>query len=316
MNFLYYFLGLIILFLNKIRYGIFGYKNPRNFSVKEIKKSVDYDLAVVKGWQEALKKYIGSNEIKNKNILELGPGPDLGTGLILLASGAKKYNLLDLNNLAFSSPVQFYQELFKRLPANKIEFLEAQLALTMAKKNDCLNYLVDKKFSFSALAKEKIDLIFSQAAFEHFSEVGKTIEELSEVAESGAILVAEIDLRTHTEFLVKRDPLNIYRYRDSIYNIFKFSGIPNRLRLNDYQEILEKNGWTDIRIYPLEVLSEEKFKKVKNNLAKKFKNQEKEMKILKIHCLRQKSLLANLTMIIMLYRRNTLSIVLILIQMH
>jgi len=98
-NFFCWFSGGIILALNKVKHTIQGYTTPRTFSINDIARSITYDYSVVALWNHFLKEYCGSEySIQNKAILELGPGADLGVGLILLSIGAKKYNSLDINN--------------------------------------------------------------------------------------------------------------------------------------------------------------------------------------------------------------------------
>ncbi len=78
------------------------------------------------------------------------------------------------------------------------------------------------------------------------------------------------------------DPLNIYRYSDFIYNLFKFSGTPNRLRPLEYKRLLEAHGWGNITISPLLKVNIEYLEKVKNSLHKKYKNPLNQMDYLSI----------------------------------
>ncbi|HEX3048542.1 MAG TPA: methyltransferase domain-containing protein, partial [Bacillota bacterium] len=231
-------LGAPILFLNKIKHSIQGYTSPRPFPISEFQRAIKYDDKVVQNWMKYLHQYTGMNsEIKDRTILELGPGADLGIGIILLKKGAQKYNALDVNNLVKSVPDQFYQKLFSYLEdinddnhGISIDFLRSQLQLTCMGNNDRLNYICNQDFDLSVFTGEEIDFVFSQAAFEHFDNVEQTVSQLSKIVKPGTILIAEVDLKTHTSWIRDLDPLNIYRYSDFIYNLFKFRGSPNRLR--------------------------------------------------------------------------------------
>lgn len=279
MDFVYFLIGLFVLFLNKIRYPLFGYQRPRDFSSKDIKRAVAYDKQVVEGWLKHLKKYSSSDNIKGKSVLELGPGADLGTGLILLARGASHYSALDTNNLAGDFSNRFYDYLINNISGDKRDLLSELDKLREGKPNK-FQYIVDKKFDLKRFSD--IDLIFSQAAFEHFNDVSRVAEGLFKIASRGAILVAEIDLRTHTGILAGRDPLNIYRYPKFIYNLFRFKGIPNRLRPQDYEEIFSEAGFKDIAIYPLKKLADTDLARVKNSLSSEFKNKDGQMEYLSI----------------------------------
>jgi len=87
-NFFYFCIGIVFMILNKIRHEIMGYRTPRPFSIMEFERCVDYDFKVVDNWFAKMGDLAGlSFSIAGKNVLELGPGADLGTGVILLARG-------------------------------------------------------------------------------------------------------------------------------------------------------------------------------------------------------------------------------------
>lgn len=288
-NFFYHGLGLAILLLNKIRHSIQGYQTPRTFPVAEIGRAIEYDVSIVDHWLAALKEYTqAKSDLSGKTVLELGPGADLGIGLILLARGARKYNAIDVHNLVGSVPERFYDELFEHLRVHdsgsqeQINDLRAQIKLTQAGKNNKLNYICRKDFDISVFADEAVDLVFSQAAFEHFDDIDTTFSRLSKVVQDGAILVAEIDLNTHTRWLRDVDPLNIYRYSDTIYNLFRFRGSPNRIRPFQYKESLEKYGWDNIRIIPLTKVEDKYLSAVNKRLNPRFLDQKNQIEFLSV----------------------------------
>ena len=274
-NLLYYLLGAVLLVLNCMRHRLLGYRNPRPSSFAEVEKSIDYDFKIVKRWKEYLSGYLKEeNPFKDKVILELGVGPDLGTGVILLAEGAKKYIALDVNNLARSVPVEFYGELFDRLHSDKgsdIEYLSTQLERFQRGEDSKISYIVDKDFRITEI-KEEVDLIITQVAFEHFDDVGQTIKEISNTIKKGGILYSHVDMKTHSRWIQDRDPLNIYRYGDVFWKIFKFKGSPNRVRMPQYKKYLEMNNWSDTVMEPRTVLEKEYANKVINTLSKRFRD--------------------------------------------
>lgn len=274
-NSLYYLIGVVILVLNCLRHRLLGYRNPRPSSFAQVEKSIGYDLKIVKRWKEYLSGYLKEeNPFKDKVILELGVGPDLGTGLILLAEGAKKYIALDVNNLAGSVPVEFYKKLFDILQSDKgsdIEYLKDQLERFQRGEDSQLSYIVDKDFRITKIMNE-VDMVITQVAFEHFDDVGQTIKEISDTIKKGGILYSHVDMKTHSRWIQDRDPLNIYRYGDVFWNIFKFKGSPNRVRMPQYKKYLEMNNWSDTVMEPRTVLEKEYVNKVINTLSKKFRD--------------------------------------------
>jgi SAM-dependent methyltransferase len=273
-NRLHHCVGGAILLANKVRHAVRGYRTPRLFDASQIARGVEYDISVVDGWMDCLKRYsLPDADLAGKRVLELGPGADLGVGLILLASGAEKYTARDIHNLAASASGEFYDRLFENLADRAdIDSLRHQLDLTRNGSPEKLCYQCDPKFDLSVLPDESIDLIVSQAAFEHFDDLHRTIGQMSKLARPGAVLVCEIDLSTHTRWIRDRDPLNIYRYSDAFYNMLKFRGSPNRVRPQAYREMLSYAGWDDIQQYPLAVLDEDYLGSVQPSLARQFKD--------------------------------------------
>jgi hypothetical protein len=86
--------------------------------------------------------------------------------------------------------------------------------------------------------------------------VPKTVAQLSVVCKPGAIIVAEVDLKTHSRWIRDKDPNNIYRYSNAVYNALWFRGIPNRLRPYQYREMFESHGWTDASTLALERIAD------------------------------------------------------------
>lgn len=273
-NYQYFYIGVLFIILNYVRHRLFGYKTPRDFSIHEIERAIEYDFNVVQSWLTALLGYSQSdNFLRDKVVLELGPGPDLGIGLILLAMGAKKYIAFDVNCLAKNAPINFYDKLLdvlsERIPGIKRTYLKEQLEKAYTNNPENLSYIVDKELNI-ARVKEKPELVFSQAAFEHFSDAKKTLIQLSRIVALGCIMISEIDLKTHTSWIRERDPLNIYRYGKKFWDAFKFNGFPNRVRTFEYKRILKSNHWQDIRIEPLTVLEDSYVEQVKLTLNKEF----------------------------------------------
>ena len=284
---LFYLFGAALLVLNKFRHAIQGYKTPRNFSSSEIEKAIEYDESVVKGWLEQLHTYAQNDfSIQNHTILELGPGEDLGIGLTLLAEGVQKYYAVDKNNLIQKNQHRdiFYEKLFEklatRIPSDKIQQLKKELQRTFQNSPSTLNYLYEKSFTFEKIPKHSIDIIFSQAALEHFDDIKKTIRDLDGIVKSGTVFIAEVDLQTHTRWLRPNDPLNIYRFSNWFYRLCKFSGSPNRVRPFEYVEAFTQAGWEKIEIIALIKLDEKYVTNATAHLSKKFRDPKNQMDIL------------------------------------
>ncbi len=289
-NWFYFIAGMAFMTLAKVKFIIKGYSSPKPFSISEYDKCAEYDIRVVDRWMDHLRKYAGNDAgdiVQNKTILELGPGSDLGIGLYLLSKGIKQYIAVDINNLAESVPHEFYKKLFNKISSidnnADIRLLNEQLVKTQNKNNDRLNYVCRDDFDIAkAVGLSTIDIIFSQAAFEHFDDVDETVQKLSQITRAGTVIVAEIDLKTHTRWIRDKDPNNIYRYPKWFYRLFGFRGMPNRTRPSQYRDYFEKHGWSNITITPLNLLPTEYLEETKSSLSEEFRGLDKQMDCLSV----------------------------------
>ena len=131
--------------------------------------------------------------------------------------------------------------------------------------------MVREDFAIRALGGRGIDLVLSNAAFEHFDDVDDVIRQLGAVVVPGGALVSEVDLQTHTRWIRDADPLNIYRYAEPLYGAFRFRGSPNRVRPDAYRTALERHGWADIRGTPVVALDPDYVRQVQPTLAGSFR---------------------------------------------
>lgn len=247
--------GVIFLLLSKLKYLIHGYATPRDFDLSEVDRAIDYDIGSVNNWLKHLGRYTNKPEYyKDKSVLELGPGSELGTGIYLLSKGCAKYSACDINNLAGNVPNEFYEQFLERLAIcdkTILEELRKLIANLGSEHSASLNYYARRDLDIAeAVGRNSIDLVFSQAAFEHFVDVEKTIEQLSMTCRKNAVAVISVDLMTHSRWIRKVDPNNIYRFPSWFYRIFWYPGIPNRVRPWQYRKYFEENGWTNITVEP------------------------------------------------------------------
>ena len=178
-NLFYYFAGLPFLALAKTKNVLRGYSTPKPFDVRDTDRAINYDFLVVDDWLTHLRQYGGPEaSLVGKNVLELGPGSDLGIGLLLLAKGARRYNACDVNDLAKKVPDEFYEAFLARVERaearSDVPRLRKALAATRSGSADAINYVVRDDFDLvKAFGPESIDLVFSQAAFEHFDDIDR-----------------------------------------------------------------------------------------------------------------------------------------------
>ncbi|RCG30972.1 class I SAM-dependent methyltransferase [Sphaerisporangium album] len=222
--------GLAMGLANAVRHRLRGYRTPRPFTTDEVGRSVDYVLGVVDQWVKD-----GDLDVGGRRVLELGPGPDLGTGAVLLSRGAASYTAADLFPLATGTNPAFYEELGRRL-GEPVD-------------TGRIGYHVTKYPAMPGV-EGPFDLVLSNAALEHFDDVPGTFARLAELVAPGGVMCHHIDGMVHMRGIRPRDPLNMLRYPGWLYRLMSFPGIPNRLRAADYLAAAVATGW-DARLVPV-----------------------------------------------------------------
>lgn len=267
--------GLGLMLANVVRHRLQGYRTPRPLPARSAAEALRYDAAVVDNWRSHLARYLRSDyPLGGKRALEIGPGPDVGTGLLLLALGLQEYRAIDVNPLVKRGADALHDELAD-LIATRVGIdpadLRSELQALHARTPRRLHYVTTRGLDLSGFESQSIDLVLSHAVFEHLSDVFETCRQLHRVCRPGAVFVAEVDLQTHTRWIREADPLNLYRYSDAVYGALRFPGSPNRMRPDDYVQALEQHGWHNCHLFPQRVLDPRYVERVEPSLAPRFR---------------------------------------------
>jgi hypothetical protein len=222
---LYFAAGLAMGSANTVRHRLAGYRHPRPFDASDPLRSAQYAFKVVDRWQER-----GGMDPQGRRVLEIGPGPDLATGAVLLQRGAVSYAAVDVNPLLIEDPTPIYDEVSRLGGAGW--------------DRERVTYSVDSFPDLQRVTGE-FDLIVSNATLEHVDDVPGLFRRLTDSAAPGCAMCHHVDAKTHMRWIKDRDPLNILRYPQPLYErLLSFPGAPNRLRASDYVKAAQEAGWT------------------------------------------------------------------------
>jgi hypothetical protein len=222
--------GLVLGAANTVRHHVQGYVNPRPFSAEDADRAIVHAFGVVDALEGHGARWEG------QRVLEVGPGPDLATGAIMLQRGAVSYHAVDLFDNRNQAPSDLYRTLESRLSCTVDE---TQLGFTQT--------------SFPRLPDldGEFDLIVSSACLEHVADIGGLFARLHELSAPRASMVHQIDGTAHMRWFRDHDPLNHLRYSERVYRrLLDFPGAPNRLRSTQFAQLTRSAGWSKVEILP------------------------------------------------------------------
>jgi hypothetical protein len=220
--------GLVLGAANTVRHRMQGYVNPRPFSAEDAERAIVHAFVVVDALEGHGVSWHG------KRVLEVGPGPDMATGAIMLDRGAVSYHAVDLFDNRNQASGELYRTLESRLSSTVDE---TRLGFTQT--------------SFPSLPEldGEFDLIVSNACLEHVADIGGLFARLRQLSAPRATMVHQIDGKAHMRWFRDHDPLNQLRYSERVYRrILDFPGAPNRLRGSQFAQLARSAGWSQVEI--------------------------------------------------------------------
>lgn len=187
--------------------------------------------------------------LRDKVILEYGPGDLPGVAMLLVAKGARKAYCVDRFSLVSidKKSLAVINCLAAGLSGVERQRLLACLANSDTPKQvfsaDHIEYLV-RPNGLSGM-DEAVDLVISRAVLEHVNDLEATFADMVRAMRPGSLSLHQVDLKSHG--LHRTNSLDFLEYPQWLWSLmYSHKGVPNRYRVDRYRELLGK--------LPLEVL--------------------------------------------------------------
>jgi SAM-dependent methyltransferase len=234
-----------------------------------------------------LKKYLPEFSLRGKRVLDIGTGNMLLHG-ILFREREK------IEHYTFSEPFMYFP--LKRNIATTKDELEKNGIDTTPYIQD--EKLIDTYFQVNAdlcthlknIPNESIDIIFSNAVFEHIQikDLVPTTEAMWRVLKPGGYMIHEVDLRDHQYYFHHNYAFYKYSFTewDELTKIANYSVFwANRLRSIDFGQAFSKK----FTILTSEIFKKEQdqsvdLKKVHPELLKRYSSEQLDEQVLLIIC--------------------------------
>ncbi len=150
--------------------------------------------------------------IKNKTLLELGPGGTLGFGLLFLKNGGKEYFAVDYGDHRFKREIT---------EVKNVKFFDIS------------------KTSHYPIPASGVDLIYSCAVLEHVADLDQCFNEMHRVLKRGGLMNHQVDLRDH--IFNQQSLFFLYLPGWLLKLLFRNTGgYVNRFRFNQYLELFDR----------------------------------------------------------------------------
>lgn len=189
-------------------------------------------------------------DLRERTILELGPGGSLGFGLLALEAGAKKYLAVDDGIHTFIEKKQLlqYKALLKNSQTLRTYFYPIKKGFSY--NTNLIEYVAIDQTSKYPLPDNSIDIIYSCAVLEHVHDLDLCFSEMARVLKNDGILYHEVDLRDH---IFSQESLWFLTISDFWFRLL-FShtgGFVNRKRISYYKKLAQKYHLSVVSFEPI-----------------------------------------------------------------
>ena len=179
--------------------------------------------------------------LRDKRILEIGPGDNVGVALKFLAAGAKQVVCLDkfFSKYDWMQQREIYRLLRVQMNEHERHIFDDVIDLETGLKSDSQKliyiYGTGIEEAEKALEPASFDFIISRAVFEHLYDLDAAFSVMNTLIKPGGSMLHKIDFRDHGIFS-GHHPLTFLTIPASVYRLMAYdSGKPNRKLINYYR---------------------------------------------------------------------------------
>lgn len=235
-------------------------------------EDVAYSVSVTQWHFDTLRQW-GLESVENREIVEIGPGGNLGNALLLAVAGAARVVCVDnYRHVDFQSRiVGFYRRMIERilidpvgsLPGHptprsadwlksRIDDVIAFRGETVSFNESCIQYLAPCPAEHISLPDASVDVVFSQAVLEHVHHPDRVCREFARILRPGGWTSHVIDLRDHFD----ASGLQMLRYSPRLWELMSSHshGHVNRTGAPQFESFFRESGFEPLCVQATERL--------------------------------------------------------------
>lgn len=204
--------------------------------------------------------------LKGKDVLEIGPGDNLGVALLLLAKGARTVTCIDGFDPNFDAKhnSKIYAAIYNGLTAEERQRLHDVITLqpdgsaAVGGNRLISRYRVPMDAAATPLDPQSYDIIISRAVLEHLGDLEMGWKNMVRCLRPDGEMWHKVDFRCHNLF-GQIHPLYFLTISDGVWDLIsRPDPTLNRLRLPTYRELAARD-FRDSRFYITHIAGEKEF---------------------------------------------------------
>lgn len=213
--------------------------------------------------------------IRDRQLLEYGPGDIPAVALLMYAHGAAGVTCLDRFRLLklTEKNQQVLAQLLASLPAEQAE----RAASAFQRHGDPASGFRKEAIRYEVATNGCIDtgetyaLIYSRAVLEHVNDLDRTFEHMGKSLAGDGLGMHKVDLRSHG--MHRNNPLDFLCWPSWAWSLMTSAkGAPNRWRINRYRELLQKHQLPIILLEQDEQAEKADIDNIRPSLARAFRH--------------------------------------------
>lgn len=191
------------------------------------------------------------DSLKDKRVLELGPGDNFGVALKFLIAGAKQVVCLDrfYSKRDTAQQQRIYSAMRDELSETERSRFDSSVTIDegISLNEEKLLYIhgTGIESADEILEHNSFDLIVSRAVLEHLYDLDAAFQTMDSLLAPGGSMIHKVDFRDHGMFSsVGFHPLTFLTINDTVYRWMTLhSGRPNRRLLAYYRHKMQQLGY-------------------------------------------------------------------------
>jgi SAM-dependent methyltransferase len=224
----------------------------RDASPQKIQGDVEYAGSIGRGYLSWLRE--NDFPIHDRTVLEIGPGINFGSTLVLACFGAR---VMVADRFLASWDREYHGRFYVGLRNWIEQYLEGANLLPLQRliqkasyKRDVIRCYESPLEELRGIPDTSVDYIFSNATLEHLLQPERAFQQLARVSKAGGLGWHQIDFRDHHDFSRPLEFLLVEESKFGQERLQNHCERGNQMRASEYQDAFIKNRFEIVSFSP------------------------------------------------------------------